>query len=237
MNYTITTGEGSLKFILERKSTRNMRIRVTGASQVVVSAPLRVRESNVIRFVEENIEKVYSNLESVNSRRLKYYPQKYTSGEKFYHLGQRSALKIVESNRFSAVWSDSTLLLHVRRGADRQSIKTLFERWSKRAAEAVFASRLCAITSDFPAKPDIRITVKNMLTRWGSINTTRNTMSLSVHLLRCETRLIDYIITHELCHIKHPDHSPAFYRELELRFPDRKMIDKMLEEYGLVDFW
>lgn len=237
MDYTITACEGSLNFILERKNIRSIRIRVTGASEVVVSAPLRARESSIISFVEDNAEKIYSNLESVNERRRECYPQRYASGEVFYHLGQRSTLKVVESNRFSAVYSDGTLLLHVRNGASRESKKALFERWSKRAAEAVFASRLATVISSFSANPPVSISVKNMLTRWGSINTAKNTMSLSVHLLRCETRLIDYIITHELCHIKHPDHSFAFYRELELRFPDRKLIDKKLEEYGLVDFW
>ncbi len=225
-----------MNFALERKNIRNIRIRVTGASEVVVSAPLRARDSRILQFVEQNIEKINSSLEKIEAQRREFYPSEYISGEKFFHLGQRSAIKIVESNRFSAVYSGGILLLHVRRGADYEARKALFMRWSKRAAEAVFTSRLAKIITDFHSIRPVRITVKNMLTRWGSINTAKNTMSLSVHLLRCDIRLIDYIITHELCHMKHPDHSAAFYRELERRFPDRKLIDKQLCEYGLVDF-
>lgn len=237
MDNTITACDGSLNFILERKNIRNIRIRVTGASEVVVSAPLRTRECNIVSFVEENLEKIQLSLQNINARRIEFYPLRYLSGERFYHLGQKSTLKVVESNRFSAVYSDGTLLLHVRKGADAASKKALFERWSKRSAEAVFTGRLSAVMEGFKISRPVRIRVKNMLTRWGSINTALSTMSLSVHLLRCETRLIDYIITHELCHLKHPDHSAAFYRELERHFPDRKLIDKRLEEYGLVDFW
>ena len=109
---------------------------------------------------------------------------------------------------------------------------------SKRTARRVFAARLKTIAPAFPDVPidHIRISVKNVLGRWGSINTKRHTLSLSVHLLRCETPLIDYVITHELCHYTHTNHSRAFYRLLERYFPNRKSFDKRLSEYGLIDF-
>lgn len=236
MEHTIATAEGTLKFTLLRKDIRNIRIRVTGASEVIVSAPRRTAESKIYRFVDENIDKIYANLESVNEKRQKYYPIRYVSGDKFWHLGRKATLKVVESNRASAVYSGGTLLLHVRKGSDIVARRALFERWSKRAADVIFAERLAAILPSFSGRREITINVKNMLTRWGSINTVLNTMSLSIHLLRCDVRLIDYIITHELCHLKYPDHSPAFYRELESRFPDRARLDNMLDEYGLVDF-
>lgn len=236
MEHTIATAEGALKFTLLRKDIGNIRIRVTGASEVVVSAPRRTAESRIIKFVDENVEKIYAGLEEINEKRQRFYPVKYTSGDKFWHLGEKTMIKVVESNRCSAVYSGGTLLLHVRQGSDIEARRALFVRWSKRAAELIFAERLAAILPGFSSKRDITINVKNMLTRWGSINTVLNTMSLSIHLLRCDVTLIDYIITHELCHLKFPDHSPAFYRELERRFPNRQRIDSLLDEYGLVDF-
>lgn len=236
MEHTIETPEGTLKFTLLRKDIANIRIRVTGASEVVVSAPRRTPESRILKFVVENVGKILSNLEIIDGKRRRYYPVRYSSGDKFWHLGQRTILKVVESNRASAVYSGGMLLLHVRKGSDAEARRALFMRWSKRAADAVFEERLAALMPEFSYKRDIKINVKNMLTRWGSINTSLNTMSLSIHLLRCDTHIIDYIITHELCHLKFPDHSPAFYRELERHFPDRERIDSALEEYGLVDF-
>jgi predicted metal-dependent hydrolase len=236
MEHTIATAEGTLKFTLLRKDIRNIRIRVTGSSEVVVSAPRRTAESRIFKFVDENSDKIYACLDLINEKRQTYYPIRYISGDKFWHLGRRTTLKVVESNRSSSVYSGGTLLLHVRKGSDIEARRALFMRWSKRAADVVFAERLAAILPSFSSKREITINVKNMLTRWGSINTALNTMSLSIHLLRCDITLIDYIITHELCHLKYPDHSPAFYRELESYFPDRARIDKMLDEYGLVDF-
>lgn len=236
MEHTIATEGGALRFTLLRKDITNIRIRVTGASEVVVSAPRRVAESRIFRFVDENAEKICSSLDMINEKRQTFYPVRYVSGEKFWYLGQKATLRVVESNRASAVYSGGTLLLHVRKGSDVASRRALFMHWAKRAADVIFTDRLAVILPGFSNRREITINVKNMLTRWGSINTAMNTMSLSVHLLRCEMVLIDYIITHELCHLKFPDHSPAFYRELEMRFPDRERIDQMLDEYGLVDF-
>jgi predicted metal-dependent hydrolase len=145
---------------------------------------------------------------------------------------------VTQSGKASASFSGDVLTLHLPDISDAARRKALFIRWSKHQAHDVFSQRAVEIQNRFfEAGHIIRISVRNMLTRWGSINTVRRTMSLSVHLLRCDTEIIDFIITHELCHLKHPDHSGAFYRELGARFPDYKLINKKLEEYGLVDFW
>lgn len=224
-----------LDYTLIRKNIRNIRIRVTGASEVVVSAPRRTAQSRIDGFISENIDKICSNLKIINNKRRRYYPAEYICGETFWHLGNEVTLKIAASGRARAEYSEGTLILYVPDKYSREQIKALFMRWSKKTADALFSERLNKLLPGFTTN-EFRITAKNMLTRWGSINPIKRTISMSVHLLRCEIRLIDYIITHELCHLKYMDHSGAFYRELERHFPDRKKIDKLLEEYGLVDF-
>lgn len=224
-----------LDYTLIRKNVKNIRIRVTGASEVIVSAPRRTVQSRIDGFIRENIDKICSNLKIINNKRRRYYPVDYIDGETFYNLGNEVKLKVTASGRARAQYAGGALILHMPEHYSREQRKTLFMRWSKKTADELFRQRLNKLLPLFTAG-EFRITAKNMLTRWGSINPSKRTISLSVHLLRCETRLIDYIITHELCHLKHMDHSGAFYRELERHYPDRKQIDKRLEEYGLVDF-
>ena len=100
--------------------------------------------------------------------------------------------------------------------------------WMERHAKKAFSARAQAILPRFPhlIEYDIRISVRNMLTRWGSVNTKRHTISLTVHLLRCEEALIDYVIMHEFCHYTHANHSRAFYEELSKHCTNRKLFDK-----------
>ena len=95
---------------------------------------------------------------------------------------------------------------------------------------------MARLSSDFPDADGLTLSVRRMLTRWGSINPARRRLSLSVHLVRCETELIDYVIRHELCHLRISGHSIGFYRALGAYYPNRADMDKRLKTYGLVDF-
>jgi predicted metal-dependent hydrolase len=128
------------------------------------------------------------------------------------------------------------LTLCLPAGAGREETRALFARWARREAARVFAQRLAAVLPRFSGAAAVRVSVRGMITRWGSINVRRRTMSLSVHLLRCESALIDYVITHELCHLAYPRHTKAFYAALEALCPERAQLDMRLKEYGLVDF-
>jgi predicted metal-dependent hydrolase len=59
-----------------------------------------------------------------------------------------------------------------------------------------------------------RLTIKDVSTRWGSCSSLRN-VNLSLWLLLLPSHLIDYVIAHELCHLKELNHRPAFWAELD----------------------
>ncbi len=229
---------GEIEYSLIRKKMKNIRIRITGASEVIVSAPQVCPEKRIKDFVAENHKMIISNLEKIDRKRMLYYPAQYKSGESFHHLGVLTELNVIESEKRSANYKGNCLILTVPYNSDQEYIKNFFKSWSRRRAKKIFSERTEKIAPSFDdrIKQEIKISVRNMLTRWGSINTKRHTISLSVHLLRCEPELIDYVITHELCHLAHSNHSKEFYRELERYYPNRKVFDKMLEMYGLVDF-
>lgn len=229
---------GYIDYTILRKRIRNIRIRVTGASEVIVSAPSHIPEGRITKFVEDNSSEIVRSLKKINDKRRASYPPNYTDGETFLYLGEKIRFGIAGPGKNIRVYNGE-LKLPVAEDSDINKRKAAFTRWAKRRAKEVFDERVKEIVPLFPgaAGKEIRISVRNMLSRWGSINTARLSISLSVHLLRCDPELIDYIITHELCHLKYRNHSKAFYDELEKFFPDRKRLDKRLNAYGLVDFW
>ncbi|MDD5016508.1 MAG: SprT family zinc-dependent metalloprotease [Eubacteriales bacterium] len=238
MEYSIKTGSGIINCTLVRKNMKNIRIRVTGASKVVVSAPHHSPESRIRQFIGDNEKFILSKLKEIADKRQKYYPAGYASGDTFWYLGEKTVLEVIETDETSAAYNDGVLRLHAPANADVRYRKALFILWMERRAKNIFAARAKEIRSAFPhlMGRDVRISVKNMLTRWGSVNPKRHTVSLSVHLLRCEPELIDYVIMHELCHFKYANHSKAFYAELTKHCANRKKFDKRLAEYGLIDF-
>ncbi len=228
--------DSGLTYTLTRKRMKNIRIRVTGEKRVLVSAPHFVSAARVDAFVREHEAFVKKRLDEIELNRCAYYPQCYADGDTFSCLGKRLHLKIYRSVRHAAMLSGDTLALYLPQAAGEAETKALFARWARTQAKKVFAQRLALLLPRFSGSAAMRLSVRDMLSRWGSINVKRRSISLSVHLLRCETQLIDYVITHELCHIAHPHHTKAFYAALETHCPERRMLDKQLNKYGLIGF-
>ncbi len=229
-------GKCGITYTLNRKKMKNIRIRVTGDAQVMVSAPRHVPEARIHAFVISHETFIRERLQDVEKKRNAHYPLNYSDADMFSYLGKRVVLRVCVSSRSAAVFSGSQLTLCLPPGAGPDEVRALFIRWARSEARKVFGQRLSMLLPRFSGAAAMRLSVRDMITRWGSINVKRHTMSLSVHLLRCEPELIDYVITHELCHIAFPRHTASFYAALEARCPERVLLDKRLETYGLVGY-
>lgn len=238
MEYSIKTADGVVGFTLIRKNVKNIRLRVMHEARVIVSASPHAKLSTIFKFVQDNSSFIAEQTAKIEYARLSSYPESYKDGDMFSYLGQRTLLCVEASQRNSAKLIGGVLTLRVSDMTDEKICKERFIKWTKKQAKIIFAERLSAILPLFYdiVDEELRISVRNMLTRWGSINVKKHTMSLSVHLLRCEVEVIDHIIKHELCHYAHQNHSKAFYDELKKHSLNMKAMRKRLKEYGLVGF-
>ncbi len=77
------------------------------------------------------------------------------------------------------------------------------------------------------------IKVRKMKRRWGSCFFTKNTVCFNMALIHLSKVCVDYVIVHELCHFKHPNHSKNFYQEVEKYMPDYKRRIQLLKGESL----
>ncbi|MDF2379817.1 MAG: M48 family metallopeptidase [Candidatus Gracilibacteria bacterium] len=76
-----------------------------------------------------------------------------------------------------------------------------------------------------------KLTLKKVMTRWGSCEKRRGLIMLSVKLLLVEPKLLDYVCVHELAHLRHANHADLFWELVESKMPDWKVQRKRLREY------
>ena len=76
-----------------------------------------------------------------------------------------------------------------------------------------------------------RITIRMQKSRWGSCSSKGN-LNFNCLLMRTPQEIVDYVVVHELCHLKEMNHSPRFWAEVEKIFPDYKERRKWLKEHG-----
>ncbi|MCF0136694.1 MAG: M48 family metallopeptidase [Lachnospiraceae bacterium] len=76
-----------------------------------------------------------------------------------------------------------------------------------------------------------QVSIRFQKTRWGSCSS-RGNISLNALLVELPEELRDYVIVHELCHLKHMDHSPAFWEEVTYKMPEYKLYKQRLHTEG-----
>ena len=76
-----------------------------------------------------------------------------------------------------------------------------------------------------------RISIRDQKTRWGSCSS-KGTLSFNWRLMLAPPSILDYVVVHELCHLTHMNHSPAFWQAVEAVYPDYKNARKWLKEHG-----
>ena len=107
-------------------------------------------------------------------------------------------------------------------------MKRLLDLWYLEKACIQFADSLSRCHRKFTEDPYPQLSVRKMRRRWGSLSL-RGRLTLNVDLIRAPKECIDYVITHELCHFKHHNHGPRFYRLLDSIMPDWKKVKHRLE--------
>ena len=99
----------------------------------------------------------------------------------------------------------------------------------RKQAESFLPKRIHELATVFGYRYN-NITVRAVRTRWGSCSTKKN-INLSIWLMQLPDPLIEYVLCHELAHLNHPNHQPAFWHEVESMIPDYKMRRKRLKDY------
>lgn len=100
-------------------------------------------------------------------------------------------------------------------------------------AQVILTKRLRDIASTHNIQFN-RLTIKDISTRWGSCSSLRN-INLSLWLLLLPSHLIDYVIAHELCHLKELNHSPSFWTELDKLCGGPGMAKRLDKELGTLE--
>ena len=160
---------------------------------------------------------------------------KIVTGSRILYLGKSYYTEVVIDNlaeNISIQFNHSKFLITVNDGGVTQSqiLAALNDFYIKRATEKILprAIKLATKINLIPAK----IQLRKMSKRWGSCTAT-NKIMLNIEAIKLPYTLIDYLITHELCHIKVKDHSKKFWAELSKNCTNWKVLDERINQIQL----
>lgn len=161
--------------------------------------------------------------------RLAPAPPPLREGDRLAYLDDVLLLEVAPAGtrRAGARREGSRLIVPARAGDD---LGRLVEGWYRRDAARVIAPRAQAAAAALGGRAG-RIAIRDPRSRWGSCSST-GTLSFSWRLLLAPGTVLDYVVAHEACHLRRPDHSPAFWALVAEAFPAHSGARAWLRENG-----
>lgn len=217
----IEFGSRRIPYQLTRQNRKRIRILVAPDLTVSVSVPQRAKDEQIERVLTQKARWIARKLDEVKSFHPLPAPKKYESGETFCYLGRQYRLKIEIGPQESAKLKGKFLFVVVPKKTDHEAVKNSVEGWYKQRAEETFVRYLkkCTDVTVRHGIPEAALTLRKMRTRWGSCSS-KGRITINTNLIQAPVHCIEYVIMHELCHLKHHNHSKAFYKLLTQCMPD-----------------
>ena len=155
----------------------------------------------------------------------------YIEGETFAYLGKEHILKLLTGATRILVESGH-IIVSVKDPQDKDSLARVLNAWYRKEATKVLTTRYYEILErlKYLDLPDTTLRFYKMKRRWGSCSLKR-VITLNTELVKKDISLIDYVIVHEICHLKVPAHNKEFYALVESIMPDWKMRRAALNKH------
>lgn len=228
---TISYGTQRISFTVIYSDRKTLEIAVHPNQSVIVKAP---RDAS-LEIVDQKVKTRAHWILKQQHYFSQFYPRtpsrQYIGGETHLYLGKQYRLKIQADSQLSVKLKGQFLTITTTEPNNPDMTRKLLEKWYLERAKFKFEERLDSCFTTFKSlnyhRPTLQI--RNLSKRWGSL-TKKGTIILNRDLIRASSRYIDYVITHELCHLKYPNHSANFYRFLSSIMPDWEIRKSKLEQ-------
>ena len=198
-------------YIIEYKNIKNIYFRVKEDLKIHISVNVKVPKEYIIDLLNKEsstIIKMYNNMQKKN-----------VSNQNILYLGNKLILNEYEKSPY--INNDYIY------AKDEVSAK----EYIYNLAYDVFLERIERIKNLYRDLPNFKLKVRKMKSKWGVCNIRSMSVTLNTELITKDVHLIDYVIIHELCHFKHMDHSPSFWKDVSKYYPYYKEARKELNSY------
>lgn len=221
-----------IKYKVIFSKRRSISLIVSPDKGVIVRAPYGTSLKSIERFVAAKSEWVRKHLEMHSKLKRINHGRKYNDGEIHLFMGREYRLRIIESEQLYVRTDGNVIEVATDNTDNAIMIRALLERFYRHQAEKYLVGRFDEIAGRFRNNGFFPsgFRVRPLKSRWGSCSFNGN-ITISSELIKLDPVFADYVIIHEMCHLKHHNHGKDFYRLLEEYIPDYKSIRKALRQY------
>lgn len=212
----------TIKYNLILKNKKNISIKIDFNGSIIVYSPIGIDMIFIEKLLVKNQEWILNNISKMKKINNE-------DNKKIIFLGKDFFIKI-ENCENEKIYIDKDVIIIRTKVTSNKYVKKMLSSWYKEQANVIIKKRVEMLSVKcnlFPSK----IIIKNQKSIWGSCNTKKE-VRLNWRLILMPKFVMDYIIIHELCHIKYMNHSKEFWDLVSYYKHNYKEAKEWLKENG-----
>lgn len=232
-------GLPALPLTLEKDGFSSLRLRVRPNGDVILRAPRVLSDAEALRFARQKRDWIERKRAEISARPV---PAPLRDGSMYYDRGEALTLRVEDAGLGRTRVERQGTELWIRGGpTDEASLRRALRRYREREAKDILPRRLeelhlfvRRILGDEAPTPDI--VIRELKSRWGSCARRKHgdaasfRITLALRLMALPPALADYVMLHELCHMRHMNHGAGFHALLERVCPGHRAMERALRE-------
>lgn len=233
--HSIQYGKKEISFSLKYSQRKSVGISVSPDKTVEVTAPIGTPFANIERVIDRKARWIIKQIEDLDKYQITGRSKNYTSGQTIQLLGRDYMIRIHQIREFEEediIKDHRSIDVYTRDRSQTARINLLLQDWYRNEA-MIYIGQKFELCYDKIKKYDIpkpQYYLRYMNQRWGSC-TPEGTIFLNPDIIQLPSHCIEYVIMHELCHLKYQDHSKDFFYFLDMVMPDWKIREKTLNSF------
>lgn len=210
---------GDIGVDVVRKDIKNIHLGVyPPAGNVRIAAPERMTLESIRLFAISKLAWIKRQQQKLREQ-VRETPREYLERESHYVWGRRYLLRLIEKDAVPAVeLKHRRLELQVRPGTDATRRGELLEDWYRAAVRHAVPALLAKWEPIIGVRAE-RVYVQRMKTKWGGCNPIARNIRLNTELAKKPPECLEYIVVHELVHLREPTHNARFVALMEQLMP------------------
>jgi predicted metal-dependent hydrolase len=216
---TETIRLGDVEVLVSRKAVKHAHLSVhPPVGRVTLVTPLGTRLEVARAFAASRMVWIRAQQAKLRAQ-ARETPRQFVTRESHYLWGRRYLLTVVEANeKPGVVLSPRKLTLRVRPGSSAETRAAVMHAWHK----ALLHEAVPALLATWQPKLRVKVNayfLQRMKTKWGSCNTRAGNIRLNTELVKKPRDLLEYVVVHELAHLRFPNHGDKFRALLDRHYP------------------
>ena len=233
MDYILRTRLDTKSFLdcrIVYSTRKTLKLEVLPDMSVRMLTPFGTKREVCSRMLLKRMDWVRAQMRYFSQFHPLTKPREYVSGETHLFLGRRHRLKVVSGPTKGVKATRQHLTVCAGRTTSARLVEATLWQWYREQAAHHFQELMlgCMVMLGIDqATGPKELVIRRYRSRWGSMSPT-GVLGLNLDLIRAPVECIDYVIIHELCHLRFPHHGPRFWDLLERVMPDwRKRMSKL----------